>query len=297
MAPVPLPSVVALIESFERSLLARNLAPRTIYGYTDAARRFHDDCDKPVEQVTRDDIRAHLANLSQARAPSTVGIRYRSLQQWFKWLHEEDEIDTNPMVAVAPPKVPEQPVAIVPVEDLRRLLKTCSGKDFASRRDAAILRLFLDGGIRLDEMAGITVDDVDLRGQTVTVLGKGRRERSIPFGVKTGAAIDRYVRVRVRHPKADEPGLWLGAKGKGTLTGNGIYQMVKRRAAEVGIELHPHQFRHTMAHEWLDNGGNEGDLMAIAGWRSRSMLQRYGSAAAASRARRAHRQNSLGDRL
>lgn len=287
----------SLIESWERSLLARNLAPRTIYGYTEAARRFHEDAGKTPEEVTRDDIRTHLAALAETKAPNTVGIRFRSLQQWFKWLHEEDEIPGNPMVGIKPPAVPEQPVPVVEMESLRVLLKACSGKEFADRRDAAILRLFLDAGVRLEEMAGITVTDLDLRGQVVKVLGKGRRHRVVPFGVKTAQALDRYVRARARHRLAAEPGLWLGAKGKGTMTGNGIYQMVKRRAAEVGIDLHPHQLRHTFAHEWLDNGGNEGDLMAIAGWRSRSMLQRYGSAAAASRARRAHRQNSLGDRL
>lgn len=287
----------SLIESWERSLLARNLAPRTIYGYTDAARRFHEDCGKEAEDVTKDDIRAHLASLSATRAPNTVGIRYRSLQQWFKWLHEEEEIPLNPMVGVAPPKVPEQPVPVLEVGELRRLLKTCEGKDFASRRDAAILRLFLDAGVRLEEMAGITMEDLDLRGMCVEVMGKGRRARTVPFGVKCAQALDRYVRLRARHTRASEAGLWLGAKGKGTLTGNGIYQMVKRRAREVGIDLHPHQFRHTMAHEWLDHGGNEGDLMAIAGWRSRSMLSRYGASAASARARRAHRANSLGDRL
>lgn len=290
-------ATASLIESWERSLLARNLAPRTIYGYTDAARRFHDECQKDVEAVTKDDVRAHLALLSETRAPNTVGIRFRSLQQWFKWLHEEDEIPANPMAGVSPPKVPEQPVPVVEVDDLRLLLKTCGGKEYADRRDAAILRLFLDAGVRLEEMAGIAVADLDLRGHAVTVLGKGRRERVVPFGVKTAQALDRYLRARARHRLAHEPGLWLGAKGKGTMTGNGIYQMVKRRAAEVGIDLHPHQLRHTFAHQWLDNGGQEGDLMAIAGWRSRSMLQRYGSAAAVSRARRAHRTNSLGDRL
>lgn len=291
------PTVDALIESWERSLLARNLAPRTIYGYVDAARRFHADLDSDVEEVTRDDIRTHLAGLAETRAPNTVGIRYRSLQQWFRWLAEEDEIPANPMAGVKPPKVPEQPVPVVQLEDLRLLLKTCSGKTFADRRDSAILRLFLDSGVRLEEMAGITVDDLDLRGLEVTVLGKGRRERIVPFGASTAQAIDRYVRARARHRLSSDPALWLGAKGKGALTGAGVYQMVKRRSRSVGIDLHPHQLRHTWAHEWLDHGGNEGDLMQLAGWRSRSMLQRYGASAAAGRARRAARSNSLGDRL
>lgn len=296
-AEIP-PPIAALLDSWELSMRARNLAKRTVYGYLEAARKFTLASERTdVVDFTKRDVQAHLADLSERRAPNTVGIRFRSLQQWFKWLTEEEEISSNPMAGMRPPAVPEQPVDVVPVVDLRLLLKTCAGKEYADRRDTAILMLFIDTGIRLEEMGGILVAGLDLRGQEVKVLGKGRRERAVPFGVKTAQAVDRYLRLRARHRLALDPKLWLGAKGKGGMTDSGIYQMVKRRGAEVGIDVHPHQFRHTFAHEWLDNGGNEGDLMQLAGWRSRSMLNRYGASAAAGRAKRAHRSNSLGDRL
>lgn len=98
------------------------------------------------------------------------------------------------------------------------------------------------------------------------VLGKGRRPRSCPFGKKTAQVLDRYLRARAAHRYADHPELWLARKGP--LTASGVYQMVHDRANEAGIgHAYTHLVRHTFAHQWLAQGGQEGDLMCLAGWR------------------------------
>ena len=187
-------------------------------------------------------------------------------------------------------------------EELRRLLATCAGADFTARRDTAIVLLFVDGGLRLSELADLQVADVDLRDRMLYVLGKGTRRsgprhRAVPLGVKAARALDRYLRERRRHPYADSSRLWLGSRGRPALSADGIDAMLKRRGAAVGIRgLHPHAFRHTWAHAFRAAGGSEGDLMLLGGWRSRAMLDRYGKTAAADRAADAYRL-SLGDRI
>lgn len=293
-----------LMDSWELAMRAERKAPRTIETYLLAAGQFTDWLQEqgpvpPVANIDRNLVRAWLAHLDAAgRSPNTVKQRYSSLSQFFRWLVEEEEIPASPMAGIKPPAVPDNPPPVIPQEQLRALLGTCTGRDFVSRRDRALILVLADTGVRRSEVVGMKVEDVNLKNQTATVLGKGDRRRVVPLGLKTTQALDRYLRERSRHKWSDSAKLWLGEKGKPPITKEGVKFVLRRRAQTAGIEkLHPHLFRHTMAHEWLDSGGNEGDLMEIMGWKSPQMLRRYGRSAAAARARRAHARHSLGDRL
>jgi integrase/recombinase XerD len=119
----------------------------------------------------------------------------------------------------------------------------------------------------------------------------------VPFGVTTAQAVDRYLRVRREQRWASKSALWLAERNRGAVGADGIKQMLSRRGQALGVRVHAHMFRHGFADAWLRQGGSEGDLQELAGWKSRTMVARYGAANRASRARDAYRRLSPMDNL
>jgi site-specific recombinase XerD len=308
-----------LASSWLRSLRARNLSQNTqrIYGraaasFTDFLLTYTPDAEDPearpaptqlegADGIHREHVEVYITQLRERTSPGNAHQHFRSLKTLFNWLVEEEEMDRSPMRTMKAPQLPEVEVPVIPDDALKKLLKVCAGKDFEARRDTAIIMMFLDTGARLSELTERTQEKLDLELNVLHVLGKGGKERPAPFGRATSIAVDRYLRTMGRHiGRAPTPGdpLWISVKRRDALTVSGMGKIIGRRCQEAGIShVHPHQFRHTFAHLWKVNGGNEDALMRIMGWRSREMLSRYGASAGEERARQEHRDLSPGDRL
>jgi site-specific recombinase XerD len=295
----PALDLAGLLPSWELALRAERKSPATVKSYTDAVRAFLTWCaDAGVPPaLDKGTVNAFTAALLDAgREAATVRSRQLGLRRFVAWLVEEGELSADPLLGLKAPKLDAKVIEPLTDDQIRALLKACSGTDLRDRRDEALVRFMVETGARAGETVALQLGDVDLQaGVAIVRRGKGGKGRSVPFGPQTGRAIDRYIRARRSHRLAGSTALWLGDRGK-EFSYDALHKTLKERAARAGIpRFHPHLLRHTAAHRWLAAGGSEGGLMAVAGWSQPDMLMRYTRARAAERAAAEARELNLGD--
>lgn len=284
------------LASFDLALASLPRSKRTRETYADGVSWFvatlPDDVDD-WSDVTHLHLRGFFAHLAEiGYAQSYINNIGRCIQAFDKWYSIEEEVPRvfgDKLKVPAPPKLGHNPPPVIATEQLTALLRDAeAGRSFEDRRDAAMLRLFAETGCRLAEIANLGLADVNLAAREATVTGKGAKTRTVRYGPKAAQAIDRYIRMRAKHRHAHLAALWVGVRRAQGMTPSGVYQVIQRRGRRLGLEIHPHLFRHTFSHRWLDAGGAEGDLMELNGWDSPQMLRHYGASARGARARRAY---------
>jgi site-specific recombinase XerC len=313
--PLHLLDLEALLPSWELAMRAERKAPATIRNYGDGVRSYlrwavanatDADSDQTEQDVTvanatvspltRTAVQAWVASLlDDGLEPATAHARLKGLRRFCAWLVLEGELEADPLAGIKSPRSDAKVVRALDEDQLRALIKACAGRSLSDRRDEAIIRLMVETGARASEIVGLETADVDLARGVVTIRrGKGGRGRVVPIGPQTALALDRYLRARRSAGLADQPGLWLGKQGAWGYYG--LRGALKHRAATAGIDgFHLHLLRHTFATRWKARRGSDDGLMAVAGWSSRSMIDRYAGAAAAQRAAEEARLLGLGD--
>ena len=287
-----------LIRGFILALGAGGRKARTLFIYEDSIRNlsgFAHSLGLPgLATMDQTHIRHWLASLHQkGNKPATVSIRYRSLNRFFGWCVAEDERPDIPMGRVDPPRIPSEIQPYYQPHDVEAVVKAIGRATPHNLRDAAMIMVLYDSGVRAAELCGMKVDDLDWRDRTIKVTGKASKQRRVSIGSKTAMSIERYLRKR----GAKSDWLWLGSTNK-PLALNGLRMMLGRRFRDAGVKFRgAHAFRRGFAMEYLASGGQEGDLKELGGWENYAMVSRYAKANAGERAIAAHKKLSPGDRL
>lgn len=295
----PPPDLAGLLDSWQIILRAENKALNTIRSYRHGVHKYLEwlQANGQPAEITAPHVQRYIAHLIDTGSEAnTARLRLASLRAFTKWMVEDGELDDDPLVRLRPPKIPRKVVDALTDEQLKAMLRVCKGKRFQDKRDEAALRLMAETGLRAGEVVDLSVADVDVsRGLAIVREGKGGKGRTAPFGNQTAAALDRYMRARRSHKLAGTTALWLGLGGK-EFHYHGLNNALRGRAKAAGIEgFHLHLLRHTAATRWLRAGGSEQGLMSVAGWTTRSMLDRYTGASAAERAEAEARGLGLGE--
>ena len=223
--------------------------------------------DWPWSRVDRNALRRFLGRMAQQQlARRTIARRLSAVRSFFRFLHREDLVEANTARTVRSPKLEKSLPQWLSRGDAEKVFAVAENRaaegSFRGTRDLAMLELFYASGMRLSELHGLDMDDVDLIGEQVKVRGKGRKERIIPIGNAAVTAIRKYeLRRGDLVGRGDRSALFLNQNGK-RLSRRSIQEVVRKAvesgAAEAGMS--PHALRHSFATHLLDAGA---DLLAV----------------------------------
>lgn len=240
----------------------RRLSPHTVANYRrdleEAAGYFS---DQTPFTLTSHDIRQYVGALHRkGQAAKSIQRKLSSLRQFYQYFIRQRLHNSNPAVGVRPPKSVKKLPRVFSTDELSQLLDY-QADGFFELRDKAMVELFYSSGLRLAEIASLDMQDVDKRGATVKVTGKGNKERIVPLGTMALKALDDWLAIRGEKPAQDQQALFISQQGKRI-----THRNIQLRLAKLGTDrgshkrLHPHMLRHSFASHVLESSG---DLRAV----------------------------------
>lgn len=277
-----------VIEGYTLSINARHLSQHTIDGYTRTYNKFSGYLgdDLPVNEIDHHHIENFLASQTKLSNKSLLN-HYIGLSALWTWLVNEEIVPVNVVRKMKPPRAERKEVQPLTQDECKALMSVLNKSKIYHRggqvidhalgsfeRNRAIILLMLDTGIRAQELCDLKIEDVDNRNNRIYVrMGKGMKERTLPFSPRTGQMIWRYVAAR-KDTNPEDP-LFL-SKISRPLTRTKLSEMFRNIGKRAGVNnVHPHRFRHTFAIQYLRNGGNAYTLQMMLGHSTLETVRLY----------------------
>jgi integrase/recombinase XerC len=263
----------------------RNVSVNTIGAYRDDLESFISFLCNDYFTLGRDQlefrrvdnltIRAYLAHLARRKlARSSIARHLSTMRTFFRYLMREGDVESNPARAVATPKREKHLPSVLQSSDVTLLLEQPDLSTPLGVRDRAFLELMYGSGLRISELVGIDLDDIEVRARLVKVRGKGSKERIVPFGSKAEDAIRAWL--PLRHTQPDENALFVNYRGD-RITARSVRRLFDRyvRSASLRAGVSPHTLRHSFATHLLNAGADLRGIQELLGHASLSTTQKY----------------------
>jgi len=294
------PSRIPPLQSFLESLSAeKGYAAHTVRAYRTDLQEFVaiiTGTDKDAEErrdaaarfdprkVDALDIRGYLAALYGKNRKSTIARKLSAVRTFFRFLIRQGVIDSSPADAVLTPKQEKRIPSYLTVDDMFRLLDAIKTDTLFGLRNRAMFEVLYSSGVRISELAGLSMDDIDFNDRSIRVMGKGSKERIVPVGRKALAALRAYRQElaadngknrMAEGAKTDDPAFLN--KNRGRLSARSIARILEKASRECGIPVpvSPHAFRHSFATHMLDSGADLRVVQELLGHKSLSTTQKY----------------------
>lgn len=273
----------AYIKKFLRYLeVERNVSSHTLRAYGRDLRDFSEYCNTDPQNIDMIDIRGFVSEqITKGKSKTTVSRKLATLRSFFSYLYQEGYVKINQPKLVPTPKTARHLPNFLSVDDVFNLVQSPEGIGLLPVRDRAILELLYSSGLRVSEVAGLNIDDLNMKEGMVRVRGKGKKERLVPVGNKAIDALKSYLIERKLFKKKksipdSENALFLNREG-GKLTDRQIRRIVVKYARAIGIDgqIGPHALRHTFATHMLIGGADLRVIQELLGHSSLSTTQKY----------------------